>query len=385
MSATNPVGVLSIGGVEVEYRQAETVRAVDAVVDGGIAKPASVPLSKISGKWDSLPTVADALAGLEARIRDEQLKDFPGDIRALRMDPTGHIHAEGKRPIPFTHGALQQAVSILGAPRGSTGVMEWLSPDVRAHVFNEIAQRTDHTEPAVIRTMLSKGERIARAVTSQKHSLGRGDDLAIAAALRSAVPSNALMRITRGWDRSDFEIILPTKAAEVRKGDPVMARLRISNSETKHGALDVYGGLFRLVCLNGMVRAENDSESSTSMRHVGDLRSKIRNAVRVAILGIDEFAQRFGEAYEHAFPEGIRTEADALDRVGKIFPELGEDFLKAAGRVWHADGERDAGLTLAGLANALTRGAQDFPMHKAALAEEAAGELIMGGWARVRA
>jgi hypothetical protein len=376
------------GSAEVAHTQnthgtAEGIRTVNAVIAQGdsLARPDVVPTSKFLGKFSSLPTLNVGAESLRALIQSQNLRDFEDvNAKAVRMTQTAGLFSSGKsanNAFGYTHTGLSQLVSFLGAPRNATGVLEYLDPDARAFAFQSIAQKAMRDESIVLRTMRNGGRQIVRAVTSERHSLADGDDLATLEAIEASIPSNALVRFTRQWERSDFEIILPTQAFEVKKGDPVFARIHVTNSETKGASLNVFGGLFRAWCLNGMARPADESESTFGIRHLGNPRQRIKNAIRVAILGINEFAEQFGEAHQIALP---LPQAETLERVGKAFPELSTAFLKSAGTVWGADGsEKSAGHTVAGLANALTRAAQELPMAEATEVQAVAGKIVARG------
>lgn len=381
--STNATAAVEIAGQSYEVAPTPSFRAVDAVIEQAIARPTAAPVRRWERTIKDMGTLSDALASLEARIRAEDLRDVT-DVRAqaLRMDSEGRMYRldpQGKpgKALPYTHDALQHTVSYLSTPRGTTGVLEFLRPAARAVAFEDLAVRAPREAAITMRTLVSKGQRIIRAVTSDRHSLTAGDDGAIVRALRGMVNGDAKARITRQWDRSDFEIVIPTRAREVKRGDLVYAKIHISNSETKGGSLEIFGGLHRLVCENGIVASVNDAASGFSIRHVGDVTNRLNVALRVAVAGIEAFAVKFGEAY--AVPL-VGTRAETLERVGRAFPGLGEDLLKTAERVWDADGVLSAGDTLAGAANALTRAAQDHHMGRALDAEIAAGRLVNVGW-----
>ncbi len=379
MLAANGMDVIS----QNTHGSAEGIRTVNAVIDSGdsLAKPDHVPVSKFLGKFGSLPTLEIGARRLREVIKGQSLKDFDNvDAKAVRMTDRGGLFAEGKsadNALAYTHTGLAQYVGFLGAPRNATAFLEHVDAPIRSVALRGLTDKAERVNSLVFRTMHAGNRRVIRAVTSERHSLMDGDDLATLEAIEASIPSNALVRFTRQWERSDFEIILPTQAFQVKKNDPVFARIHVTNSETKGAALNVFGGLFRAWCLNGMARPAEDSESAMTIRHIGNPRQRIKNAIRVAVLGINEFAEQFGEAHTIALP---LPQAETLERVGKAFPELSTAFLKSAGSVWSADGsEMSAGHTVAGLANALTRAAQELPMDQATEVQTVAGQIVSRG------
>jgi hypothetical protein len=60
------------------------------------------------------------------------------------------------------------------------------------------------------------------------------------------------------------QLVFPTLAAEIKKGDIVQAGITLSNSEVGYGAVDISTLIWRLVCSNGMI-----GQSLVNRVHVG--------------------------------------------------------------------------------------------------------------------
>jgi hypothetical protein len=337
-----------------------------------------------------MPDLATALVGLNARITAERPQDFTSvPVQQIRMDPrTGGLYRQGKNGTPFgyTENGFQHVAQFMKPAhlRSFAENMLALPNELRAQVFNFHAQKALRDESVTLRTILepSSGKRVVRAVTSKRHSLTTGDDSAIMAHLAPGgnLPTHlkgAKARITRELDRSEFELIWPAMDRQLVVGDIALMGVRITNSETKAGSLRVEAFLLRVLCAN-FTTAETDdiNADEISLRHIGDLGRRLSEAFARAQTRVLPFVQRFSDAYKLALP---KSRGEVLSQVGKAFT-LPAPALELAGKLWDADGERTAGDTLAGLANALTRASQEQPTAIASDIERAAGKLIAQGF-----
>ena len=177
---------------------------------------------------------------------------------------------------------------------------------------------------------------------------------------------------------------------EVKKGDVVQAGIVISNSEVGMGALTVEPLLYRLVCTNGMI--VNDAKMRRT--HVGRGSGQFE--------GVSEFFRdATREADDRAFWMKVR------DVIGAAFSTMGfEKFVhkfaasaadkiegdpmkvvEVAQKQWSlSDGERnsvlkhlliDGDLSRFGLANAVTRTAQDVESYDRATELERLGGMVV--------
>lgn len=348
-------------------------------------------------KMDALPFAVDALPAFLAAENALVPFDRHADLSQLRMRPNGKLYRLDNPKggeIGYTHTGLSQALSFvgqtLGQPRNFCNGLEFLSPSPRAGGFNDVMERYAAVAPRddkgnhpthVMRTILhpSNGERFLRAVTSTRHVLDKGDGRAIAKALQVVLPKGAKIRISRTWDRIDFEAFFPMMNREILVGDVVLGRASISISETKDISAEVIGGLLRALCLN-FTTAWYGGASIFNTKHMGEgFTKRISEAFAEKLDAITPFVQAFGDGYKIQLPEAYPTRAEVVARVAKVYT-LPEETATATIASWDMDGAQSAGNTLAGLANALTRASQEETMEAGGRTEKVAGVLIGAGW-----
>lgn len=333
------------------------------------------------------PTASQALARWEALCKAMGAEDHVVPLQAMVMNPTtGGFFNENKRTPghKMPHGVIPTRTALghlLGfvadKPPEAVSNLEYYPPDVRAMMWQAAKAKTP-ARNVVMRTAIQsveKGTLAVRAVTSEIHSQGNGDDLALIAQFRrlpEAVLNDARLRVIKEWDYTHVEMVLPSKVKEVRAGIVINGRINLKNSETKGGSFEAQVGTMNLVCLNGMIGG--GSNSTVSVKHVGDIRTRMKAGIVTVIDLVDIYLEEFFEAYKT--PLRV-TQADAIARTVAKF-KLPETTGVALAALWNVDGERGAGQTVAGLANALTRHAQSLPVEKAIAIEEAAGKVVSG-------
>lgn len=352
-------------------------------VINGVATEAEVLMARHTPKdW---PSMALGLDRWERLCEALQAEDHTMPIKAIFMSPTtgglyNSIKTNGKvnNGVVPTRTALQHLLSFTGAgadlPASACDNLEWQDPDVRAIMLQRfLSKAKDRT--VVMRTAIDKDAMVVRAVTSELHSQEYGDDLATIQQLRGIVHKmpQAVMRVVKQWDNTLVEVVIPNKVREVKKGVVVQSRINITNSETKGGCYEASVGTLNLFCLNGAVGS--GASSTVTVRHMGDIRTKMRAAMITVVELADVYLEEYHNAYRAELPV---SQADAIARTVKRF-KLPEATGAALGTLWNVDGAQSAGHTVAGLANALTRYAQSLPIEKALVMETVAGKVIADG------
>lgn len=231
-----------------------------------------------------------------------------------------------------------------------------------------------------------------RAVLSQRYRRIDNFDVASAALPVIAEMNGAEVVSTELTDtRMYIKVVTPKLQAEVKKGDIVQAGLILSNSEVGLGSVNVSPLIYRLVCTNGMVA--NDA-SRIQKRHVGRLVEadedygiyrdetvaaddkaflmKLEDSVRAAV---DE--ARFARIVEQmqdatAAKMDARTVPKVVELAAKHFG-LNDD--ESQGVLGHLIAGGD--LSLYGLANAVTRQAQDVASYDRSTELETTGYEII--------
>jgi hypothetical protein len=178
--------------------------------------------------------------------------------------------------------------------------------------------------------------------------------------------------------------------SEIKKGDIVSAGLIISNSEVGHGSLSVKPLVYRLVCSNGMIC----DDYAMRKYHIG----------RVSEMEQIEFSNETLKAEDKAFWLKVKDLVKfTLDSV--TFEKIADSMREAADRKIaepekaieiitkdYGFGEAEkknilshliqgGDLTSWGLANAVTRMAQDVPSYDRSVELETMGfEIMQGSW-----
>lgn len=354
-----------------------------ATVDG-VQREAEVLMRRHTpADW---PTLANGLNRWEALIKDMDAKDFEVNLRSIAMNPvTGGLFNKDKDPQGQSGGIVPTRTSLghllsydESAPPQAVTNLEAYSPAVRAQMLAErIARgpiRKVFMRTAVKGIVGQSQERVIRAVVTGQHSKDFGDDLVIINKLRTMqnLPG-AVLRVVKQWDSTHAEIVIPNKVIQPKVGVVIQARMNVWNSETKAGAIGASIGALNLTCLNGNVGAGNGT--TINIRHNGDVRYKVNAALATVVELADDVLHDFSEAYKALLPV---TQAEAIAQTVKRY-QLPETTGAALQALWDVDGERSAGHTVAGLANALTRHAQSLPVERALDLETIAGKVISKG------
>ena len=358
-------------------------------IDGAVPTENVVSWRRLgASKW---PTVEAALAAWALDVARSEAQDFTRRASEIVMTPDGTLTtrekaAKGQAGASVTLHGLRQLMTLRDVDFSPVELLK-LSPSARAHAFNDVWNRNQKDRSLVVRTArASNGAPVIRAAVSELHSREKGDDLALINVIRGqlatgGLPPDARMRVFREWNRTSVELVAPSAAIEVRKGDVVYARQTWVNSEVGASSFVTEAGSLRLICLNGMTAASDMVE--VRVKHVGDIARHFRTATIAAMSGVQEHLRSFVNAQGRALPSGL-TRSDVIDRMSLAF-KLPERVGIAAAALWDADGDASAGNTLAGLANAFTRAAQAEAPAMALEVERAAGRLISGGFSRINA
>lgn len=332
-------------------------------------------------RGEKLPALSEAVTRMRGIIESQAPRDVADvPLRDIRMNPTTGGLYNGSKHTPatteglaYTHTGLAQLVSYVDTPRNFVAALEYLTPAARAAAFNDVVARSGEKRNVTLRTVQAGDKRLIRSTVSDRHSLETGDDLTLLDGLSAILPADAKARFVRQWDRSFYEVILPQNKLSLRRVGDVFFKLLVTNSETKHGSLEIAGGLFTLVCLNGMTRMTEGTE--VSIRHIGNLQSRISRYLRTATLGLEDFARQFDATFDVQL--GM-TRAEVVERAVKSLA-LPERVGTSMTALWDADGIHAGGDTLGGLVQAMTRASQQESYETAAHMESQAGRLVHDG------
>ena len=326
-------------------------------------------------------------------------EDYLADTRQMTMSHgiTGLGLALPDRE-PFTIGEIahDQIGAKLGIPAKFYDRCRADHPDLLVHNVNALFQR----EPT--RQMIRTLDGSARAFLSDRYRPIDNDEIA-----------EAILPIIGGWmqdgatvesaeiteRRMYIKVVNPRIQTEVVPGDVVQSGIVISNSETGMGSVSVMPMVFRLVCSNGMIRADAGQRKI----HVGRANEADSNFV----LYRDETVAADDKAFIMKLQDVVRSTADAAHfnsiveamrgaREAKItsdVPAVVQLVAKAHG-LTEGEGKgvldhliRGEELSLYGLANAVTRHAHDVETYDRSTELEIIGfnVLSMGrsAWHRI--
>ena len=319
-------------------------------------------------------------------------KDMIVDMGALSMDPgdtglalqvTGGSMAAQYGINDIAHRQIGQTLKI---PALYYDRMRTEYPELLAQNVNGWFARTPDTK-RMLRTM----DGTARALLSDRYR--RIDNFEVASAVLpiiSGMDGASVESCELTESRMYLKVVNPRVTAEVKKGDIVQAGIIISNSEVGMGSVNVSPLVYRLVCSNGMiaqdgaVRKYHVGRANESGEDFSIYRSETIEADDKAFLMKleDSVKAAVNQARFAAIVDKMR-EATEATMEAKVVPQVVELASKEYG-ITEAEGKGILGhliaggdLSLYGLANAVTRQAQDVESYDRSTELEATGYKII--------
>ena len=319
-------------------------------------------------------------------------KDMIVDMGALSMDPgdtglalqvTGGSMAAQYGINDIAHRQIGQTLKI---PALYYDRMRTEYPELLAQNVNGWFARTPDTK-RMLRTM----DGTARALLSDRYR--RIDNFEVASAVLpiiSGMDGASVESCELTESRMYLKVVNPRVTAEVKKGDIVQAGIIISNSEVGMGSVNVSPLVYRLVCSNGMiaqdgaVRKYHVGRASEGGEDFSIYRNETIEADDKAFLMKleDSVKAAVNQARFAAIVDKMR-EATEATMEAKVVPQVVELASKEYG-ITEAEGKGILGhliaggdLSLYGLANAVTRQAQDVESYDRSTELEATGYKII--------
>ncbi len=316
-------------------------------------------------------------------------RDMIVDMGALSMDASGgnlalRVAATAKCSInDIAHRKIGQTLKI---PAPYYDRMRAEYPELLAQNVNGWFARTPDTK-RMLRTM----DGTARALLSDRYR--RIDNFEVASAVLpiiSGMDGASVESCELTDSRMYLKVVNPRVTAEVKKGDIVQAGIIISNSEVGMGSVNVSPLVYRLVCSNGMiaqdgaVRKYHVGRANESGEDFSIYRSETIEADDKAFLMKleDSVKAAVDQARFAAIVDKMR-EATEATMDAKVVPQVVELASKEYG-ITEAEGKGVLGhliaggdLSLYGLANAVTRQAQDVESYDRSTELEATGYKII--------
>lgn len=190
--------------------------------------------------------------------------------------------------------------------------------------------------------------------------------------------------------RMYLKVVNPRVTAEIKKGDIVQAGVLISNSEVGMGSVTVSPLIYRLVCSNGMIAEDgklrkyhvgraNESREDFSIYRNETIEAddkaflmKLEDSVKAAVdqARFAAIVDKLRESTEATFqPQQVQQVVELASK------EYGFTDSESSGILGHLASGGD--LSLYGLANAVTRQAQDVASYDRSTELEATGYRII--------
>ena len=317
--------------------------------------------------------------------RAEDARAFAAGEDLAREDPDHGLQLSIKDEDSFDIGqtAHRQIGERVGIPAKYYDRMREASPDLLADNVNHWFQK----EPK--RRMVRTLDGSARALLYDRYQrIDNWDVAGVALPILQDIKDLEIQSCEVTERRMYLKAVTPRVRAEVKRGDEVQAGVVISNSEIGYGSVNIQPMVFRLVCLNGMIRAsvlrkyhigsqvevgELENLFSDETRKADDsvVLMKIRDVIG-GVLDADNFEAYIDTLRETADRQIEGNPAKAVEVLGKTHA-LSEH--EQGGILRHLATGGD--LSQWGVINAVTRFSQDVTDYdRATELETLGGKLV---------
>lgn len=322
-----------------------------------------------------LQTLADRIIG-EAKSK----KDYAIDTRSLEFTSEGLQFAVGgtTKVIQPTNHCMNQIGTHVGIPAKYFDKMQAEAPQLLAQNVNHWFKANPQTR--MLRT-IQNGKQEARAFLSKRYRPLDNYDLVNVILPRIQKQGYEIMSAELTDTRLYIQAVTPKLTAEVKKGDVVQSGIVISNSEVGAGSIRVEPLLYRLVCSNGMIRS-----AAMKRHHVGKsgdgewLGDAAYEVLTDKTRELDDraFWAKVGDVVDASFNE-LAFNLEVKKMLDSTHIDTGspvEAVEIVTSRYGLREGEKDnvlkhlasgGDLSLWGLANAITRTAQDCESYDRAV------------------
>lgn len=323
------------------------------------------------------------------RLHASGKEDFLAPASAMRFGLTDNqirVALPNDREFRLSDTAVGQTTEFLGIPRKFASRLQAEVPDLLLHNLNTLGGRSNS------RRMLRTLDGVGRAFLSDSYRRVDNEEV-----FDGIFPS--LMKLGAqiescnvSEDYMHLQAVMHRVEGEIRKGDVVRYGVVITNSEIGRGALSVKPMLYRLVCTNGMVVADQARRRA----HVGGSYLESEDMGWLALstdtqqLKVKAMVAELGEYLTAlASPERFQKTLDLYREVAdQALPAEPTPVVESlAARYSLTAPERDSALialaegkdyTRWGLANAITYLANDTADYDRAVELESLGGTIMG-------
>jgi len=316
--------------------------------------------------WDELPLLAEAIDGIAEHVRSEDRFDETVPLNALSMLEDGQIVLGGDS-IAVEPPAFRQLCQRSGIPGGST-YLTACTPGLRATNLNHWLPRTDGD--VKLRQRQPNGYASLFAAVSPSYVAYDAPALLTEAA--EMITDAARVEASYDGLRLRFRAILEVDVPISEVGDVFKAGIEISSADDGTGALKIASVLWRALCLNLMVFSVKRTATVRRV-HRGaevDMAAAMFVGIREAKAAIGPFCNLWTRAKQEPVANNSNDRIPLLKRLfeRKLLQTPGIRASEAINTIlmaWDLEPE----LTQAGLVNAVSRAAHEFPWPSVATAE----------------
>ena len=327
---------------------------------------------------------------VEIQRQQNAKQDYLADTSALSMvdgDEGIKFQIEGMEPFGVNDLAHSQIGQYLEIPAKYYERMRYSSPELLTENVNHWLHKTETPERRMVRTLDGN----VRAFLSDRYRrIDNADVAETVLPIIGRMDGAQVMSCEITERRMYIKVVNPRIQTEVRVGDVVQSGIIISNSEVGLGSVSVSPLIYRLACTNGMVA----QDTGVRKYHIGKINSadfdmsifrdetieaddrafllKVRDAVTAAAdqTIFERIVGQMREATEAKIP--AITAPKVVELTSSRF---GISINENEGVLGHLIDGGD--LSLYGMANAVTRYAQDVKSYDRSTELEATGYKIL--------
>lgn len=338
--------------------------------------------------------VGRSLNDLAAELtRIEQTKkDYLVPLPSMRMSNTGRLGVGLDNPLDMTDWANSQLASWAGIPQKYYDRLRSENPFVLAENVNHSIDWTVNNGGDRDRKLVRVLDGRVRAYLSSRYRILDSSDL-LSTVLPVMIENNLRVESCELTERRLFLKAVSDKlVTDVKKGDAVQYGIVVSSSDVGSGSIKVEPLIYRLVCANGMIMNDNQirkyhvgrNMEAQEFRELLSDETKYQEdktfwmSVRDVVLNSlqrDVF-EKAVDKLRIAANEPIVNVAElpkVIEMVSKSVSIYGDDTKNRILGHLAAGGD----LTKYGLANAITRSAQDEDDYEKATDLERAGGTVI--------
>lgn len=197
----------------------------------------------------------------------EARRDFIAPTADLQLTPSKTLVVPGVSEFQVTDHTHSQIATFAGIPRKYYDKLKLEAPALLAQNVNHWFETTPSNR--MIRTLDGK----ARAFLSDRYHRVDNDiiaQIALEELLSGDCRHSDIVSTSITEQRLYLQVKFPRIEGEVKRGDIVQGGILITNGEIGNGAISIRPLVYRLICENGMVRADRGhQEGSYRRNHIG--------------------------------------------------------------------------------------------------------------------